>query len=58
MKAFVSGSSGHLGEALVRSLRNQNHDVVSIDIDASPYTTHVGSINDKLLAEDCINPAT
>ncbi len=54
MKALVTGSSGHLGEALVRSLRDKNHDVVSIDIDASPYTTHVGSITDKQLIEDCM----
>lgn len=39
MKALVTGSSGHLGEALVRTLKNQNHEVVSIDIKASPFTS-------------------
>jgi nucleoside-diphosphate-sugar epimerase len=54
MKALVTGSSGHLGEALVRSLQAQNHEVVSIDIEASPFTTDVGSINDKELVQDCM----
>jgi nucleoside-diphosphate-sugar epimerase len=43
---LVTGSSGHLGEALVRTLRSQGHDVVGLDIVDSPFTTIVGSIND------------
>ena len=42
MRILVTGSSGHLGEALVRTLRESNHDVVGLDIIASPYTTNVG----------------
>jgi nucleoside-diphosphate-sugar epimerase len=47
MRVLVTGSSGHLGEALVRTLRNTNHEVVGLDIVASPWTTTVGSILDR-----------
>jgi UDP-glucose 4-epimerase len=50
MKILVTGSSGHLGEALVRTLREQAHEVVALDILESPFTTHVGSISDR----DCV----
>ncbi len=46
MKILVTGSSGHLGEALVRTLRNLQHEVVGVDILPSPFTSHVGSIAD------------
>jgi nucleoside-diphosphate-sugar epimerase len=47
MRVLVTGSSGHLGEALVRGLSRLEHDVVGLDILASPFTTHVGSIADR-----------
>src|SRR5580704_3970831 len=47
MKVLVTGSSGHLGEALVRTLRDLQHQVVSLDILESPFTTHIGSITDR-----------
>lgn len=46
MKALVTGSSGHLGEALVRTLRGAGVTVVGLDIQPSNYTTIVGSIGD------------
>ena len=46
MRALVTGSSGHLGEALVRTLREQQREVVGLDIIDSPYTDRVGSITD------------
>src|SRR5258707_15327668 len=46
MKALVTGSSGHLGEALVRTLTDLGHEVVGLDILDRPFTTHVGSITD------------
>ncbi len=47
MKVLVTGSAGHLGEALVRVLRDQGHEIVALDILPSPTTTHVGSIVDR-----------
>ena len=32
MKTLVTGSSGHLGEALVRTLRDSEHEVVGLDL--------------------------
>lgn len=47
MKALVAGSSGHLGEALVRTLRDRGYEVLGIDIRDGPFTTHIGSIIDR-----------
>ncbi len=47
MKILVTGSAGHLGEALVRSLRNSGQEVVGLDILESEFTTQVGSIVDQ-----------
>jgi nucleoside-diphosphate-sugar epimerase len=47
MKVLVTGSAGHLGEALVRTLRDAQHTVVGLDMLDSATTTHVGSITDR-----------
>lgn len=47
MTLLVTGSAGHLGEALMRVLRAAGEEVVGLDILASPFTTHVGSIADR-----------
>jgi UDP-glucose 4-epimerase len=47
MKILVTGSAGHLGEALVRSLRGTAHEVVGVDMLASPFTDALGSIVDR-----------
>jgi UDP-glucose 4-epimerase len=47
MKTLVTGSAGHLGEALMRTLRADVVDVVGLDVLASPYTNIVGSIVDR-----------
>ncbi|MES3015578.1 MAG: NAD(P)-dependent oxidoreductase [Pseudomonadota bacterium] len=47
MKILVTGSAGHLGEALMRGLRETAHEAVGIDVLASPFTAHVGSIADR-----------
>jgi UDP-glucose 4-epimerase len=49
MKILVTGSSGHLGEALVRTLRGRGDEIVSIDILPSEFTSEVGSIVDRPL---------
>lgn len=46
MTIVVTGSAGHLGEALMRVLRSSNRSVLGIDIKPSPYTDLVGSICD------------
>lgn len=46
-KYLVTGSAGHLGEALVRTLREQGDDVVGLDVLDSPFTTVTGSIADR-----------
>lgn len=53
-KVLVTGSAGHLGEALVRVLREQGCDVIGLDLAASPFTTVVGSITDRTLVRECL----
>ncbi|MCL1635958.1 NAD(P)-dependent oxidoreductase [Luteimonas sp. SX5] len=53
-RILVTGSAGHLGEALMRTLRAAAHDVVGLDIAASPYTDAVGSVADRDFVERCM----
>lgn len=55
---LVTGSSGHLGEALVRTLRRAGADVVGIDIVAGPATDVVGSIADRRLVGEAMAGVT
>jgi nucleoside-diphosphate-sugar epimerase len=55
MRVLVTGSAGHLGEALVRTLKDLDHDVVGLDVLESPFTTHVGSITDRGSVRRCVN---
>src|SRR5262245_48081345 len=54
MKILVTGSSGHLGEALVRTLRETNHNVLGIDIRPSDFCTNAGSILDREFVIRCM----
>ncbi|GGC57389.1 NAD-dependent epimerase/dehydratase family protein [Chelatococcus reniformis] len=54
MKVLVTGSAGHLGEALVRSLRAANHVAVGLDRLATPFTDAVGSISDRRLVREAV----
>ena len=44
MRILVTGSAGHLGEALMRTLRKSEHDPIGIDVLDSPFTDLRGSI--------------
>ena len=54
MRILVTGSAGHLGEALVRTLRNTSHEAVGLDVVDSPFTDEVGSISDRALVHRCM----
>ena len=53
MKILVTGSSGHLGEAMVRVLRASGHATVGVDLLPSPFTDSVGSIADRTFVARC-----
>jgi UDP-glucose 4-epimerase len=53
-RVLVTGSAGHLGEALVRVLRAEGRDVVGVDVLASPFTTVTGSVTDRDLVRGCL----
>lgn len=54
MKILVTGSAGHLGEGLVRALRDAKHEVVGLDILESPHTAEVGTIADRPFVRRCM----
>jgi nucleoside-diphosphate-sugar epimerase len=53
MKILVTGSAGHLGEALMRTLAT-DHDVVGIDVLDTPFTNKIGSILDRSFIRSCM----
>ena len=54
MRIAVTGSAGHLGEALVRTLQHTGDDVVGVDLTASGHTARVGSIVDRAFVRRCL----
>lgn len=54
MRVLVTGSSGHLGEALMRTLPDAGYEPVGLDVHPSPFTHHVGSIADRALVRRCM----
>ncbi len=50
MTILVTGSSGHLGEALIRTLRGAGREARGLDIAPGPFTDRIGSIADR----DCV----
>ncbi len=53
-KLLVTGSAGHLGEALMRTLREQGQPALGTDILSSPYTDIVGSISNRDHVRHCM----
>ena len=54
MKILVTGSAGHLGEALMRTLRATANDAIGLDVRASPFTDVAGSIADRACVGRCM----
>jgi UDP-glucose 4-epimerase len=38
LRILVTGSSGHLGEALLRTLKHTEHEAIGLDVKRSPFT--------------------
>jgi UDP-glucose 4-epimerase len=53
-RVLVTGSAGHLGEALVRVLRAQGRDVVGLDLLDSPFTTVTGPVTARDVVRRCL----
>jgi UDP-glucose 4-epimerase len=54
VRVLVTGSSGHLGEALSRVLGSEGHDVLGLDVLESPRTQVLGSIVDQECVRRCV----
>jgi UDP-glucose 4-epimerase len=54
MRILVTGSAGHLGEALMRALEPEGFDLVGLDVLDSPHTTVLGSIADRACVRRCV----
>lgn len=54
MTILVTGSAGHLGEALMRSLRAGNRPALGLDVTPTPFTDRVASITDRDAVRRCL----
>src|SRR5208282_365476 len=55
MTVLVTGSSGHLGEALMRTLKTSDRAAVGLDVIPGPFTDEVGSIADRACVKRCMD---
>lgn len=55
MKILVTGSSGHLGEGLVRVLSAKRYDAVGLDMLPGEFTDYIGSITDRSFVRECVD---
>jgi UDP-glucose 4-epimerase len=55
MRILVTGSAGHLGEALMRVLASSEHEAIGIDVLPSPFTHRVGTIADRAFVRSCMH---
>jgi UDP-glucose 4-epimerase len=54
VRVLVTGSAGHLGEALVRTLHTAGHDVVGLDVLGSPHTDVVASVTERAAVREAV----
>jgi UDP-glucose 4-epimerase len=54
MSILVTGSSGHLGEALMRTLLVRGERAIGLDLKSGPFTQQVGSILDPACVTRCM----
>jgi UDP-glucose 4-epimerase len=58
MSIVVTGSAGHLGEAIIRTLRAKDRSALGVDRKPSEHTDRVGSIADTRFVESCLKRAS
>lgn len=51
MRILVTGSSGHLGEAICRQLEEEQVDYLGVDLKEGPFTAKTGSIANRAFVE-------
>jgi UDP-glucose 4-epimerase len=54
MTFLITGTSGHLGEAIARTLTVKGLKYIGVDINPSKFTTHVGTITDRQFVRDIV----
>jgi UDP-glucose 4-epimerase len=54
MKVLVTGSSGHLGEGLMRTLPGAGHEAVGLDVLEGAFTTIVGDVADRAVVRRAV----
>jgi len=54
MRILVTGSAGHLGEALMRTLPATGHEPIGVDCKPSVFTHQVGTIADRAFVHRCM----
>jgi UDP-glucose 4-epimerase len=54
VRILVTGSAGHLGEALMRTLEHSKHAATGLDVRKSPFTQRVGSIAERTFVRACM----
>jgi len=54
MAILVTGSAGHLGEALMRTLHATGYQAIGLDVKHSAFTHRVGSVVDRDFVKKCM----
>ena len=57
MTVLVTGSSGHLGEALMCTLRASGREAIGLDLIPGAFTDEIGSVADRNMVARCMQGA-